>query len=97
MRYPPQRMVKFNEIPVGSFFTDGVHIWESVKSGDVINTSFAPKVPVMRCYAVLHKKRGTFEPGQVTEDFFNNNFGIIGNKKIADKLIFFMKEARKRK
>ncbi len=88
--------IKFNQIPIGHFCTDLIHIFESVKSGEVI-ASFAPEYPVMRTYARLPdiKQRGInprYLIGGITMDYFDSYFVYLGTKETADKFISLLKK-----
>ncbi len=89
--------VKFDKIPIGHFFTDLIHIFESVKSGKVIESSHMPEYPVMRTYAHLPcLKQKDIKPrysiGKITIDYFNNDFMYLGAKKTADKFISLLEK-----
>lgn len=88
--------VKFDQIPIGHFFTDLIHIFESVKSGEVI-ASHAPEYPVIKTYAHfpdLNERniKPKYSIGKITIDYFNNDFIYLGTKETADKFISLLEK-----
>lgn len=92
---------KFADIPIGDYFTDSIHIFKSVKSGEV-TASFAPDFPVMQVYELMpdlekNMKKASFSKGNITEDFFSHDFIYLGTKEKADNFIEKVKEKYKRR
>ncbi|VVB82503.1 Uncharacterised protein [uncultured archaeon] len=93
--------VKFADIPIGDYFTDSIHIFKSVKSGEV-TASFAPEFPVMQVYELMpdlekNLKKASFSKGDITEDFFRHDFIYLGTKEKTDEFIKRVKEGYKNK
>jgi hypothetical protein len=92
--------VSFQGVPRGHFFTDHVHVFESVRSGDVL-PSFSPDANVMRCHAILPdcEARGakpSMSVGQTATDYFGAEFTYLGSKKIADEFCRQLAESLRR-
>lgn len=78
---------KFKDIPVGGYFASADYVFQSVRSGDVMQ-SFAPDCPVMKTYAHLSRKNNLMHDiGSLTIDYFNHDFIYLGKKEIADRFI----------
>lgn len=79
--------VIFADVERGHFFTDHTHVWESVRSGDHVQ-SMSPETNMMRCHCVLpDAKKPSFKQGDLTEDFFKNKFTYLGSVQMADKFV----------
>lgn len=88
--------VEVYDIPIGHFCTDFLHVWESVRSGDVYKESFAPNMAMMRCAYVIDEDKASFKVGSITEDYFKSKFLYLGDIKTYEKtlphLITWIKE-----
>ena len=69
---------KKQDVPIGHYFTDAIHVWQSVRSGDVMG-SFAPNFPIMKCVEIYNKYRIEYKIGDVVEDYFSHDFMYLGD------------------
>jgi len=74
----------FGEIPIGHYFYDGIHVWQSVKSGEVYKGTLAPESPVMVCRYHTQHEKVEYEIGEWIEDcreqqlfYLGKNLGLI--------------------
>jgi hypothetical protein len=80
--------LKFMDIPIGHFFLGGDCIFQSVKSKDVMCNTFAPEFPVMLCYYSLGGDKSQFQKGQVTQDYFQQDFTYLcDSEKLCDAIL----------
>jgi len=87
--------LKFTEIPIGHFFIGNYNIFKSVKSKDVMAHTMAPEYPVMVCYDVLDESKAGFKKGQITEDYFQQDFTYLCDKQeTVDEILKKYKEMK---
>ena len=79
--------IEFYDIPTGHFCTDLIHVWESVRSGDVYKESYAPDMAMMKCAYIIEEDKASFKVGDITEDYFKNKFLYLGDVKIYEKAL----------
>ena len=95
--------IMMSECPIGHYMDDGWALYEVVRSGDVLQQSFAPDNPCLKVYKLFdhtkarEKERGKKYPqqeGQIISNFFKDpKMVYAGEKETADRLYQLSNEA----
>lgn len=78
---------RFKEIPVGHYFHDNFHIWQSVRSSEIDNSNLSPTTLVMKCVDIIENDKADYKIGDWVRDVYSDvKFQYIGKQTFEIKV-----------